>query len=170
MITKNCLKCNKEFKTYPSRLKRKGRGQFCSISCSMIGTTRSKGHKMTKEVKEKVIKNLLVSKGEKHWNWKGGIHKDISHRRKLQMIRAKRHLYLKRGNGGSYTLGEWDLLKLQYGYTCPSCKKQEPVIKLTVDHIIPLSKGGSNNIENIQPLCGLCNSTKNAKLIDKFDY
>jgi len=65
----------------------------------------------------------------------------------------------------SDTFGEWDLLKKQYGYTCPCCNKSEPDIKLTLDHIIPLSKGGTNNIENIQPLCMDCNLRKHTKTI-----
>ena len=44
--------------------------------------------------------------------------------------------------------------------------KQEPFIKLSVDHIVPLSLGGSNDISNIQPLCRACNSIKWAKIID----
>lgn len=66
---------------------------------------------------------------------------------------------------GSHTLGEWETLKAQYNWTCPSCGKKEPEIKLTEDHIIPISRGGSNNIENIQPLCGPCNSKKYTNII-----
>ena len=75
----------------------------------------------------------------------------------------------KRGAEGSHSFGEWELLKKQYGYICPSCRKQEPDIKLTEDHIIPISKGGSDYIENIQPLCMPCNHKKHTKII-KYEW
>ena len=71
-------------------------------------------------------------------------------------------------NNQSHTFGEWETLKKQYNNTCPACKKSEPEIILTQDHIIPVSKGGSDLIENIQPLCGDCNCRKHTKII-KFE-
>ncbi len=66
----------------------------------------------------------------------------------------------RRGADGSHTREEWENLKAKYNWTCPSCKRREPDISLTEDHVIPLSKGGSNNIENLQPLCRSCNTSK----------
>ena len=72
----------------------------------------------------------------------------------------------KSGAGGSYTNEEWLNLKTQYGYVCLCCGRHESERKLSADHVVPVSKGGSSNIDNIQPLCRNCNSAKNAKHID----
>jgi 5-methylcytosine-specific restriction endonuclease McrA len=64
---------------------------------------------------------------------------------------------------GSHTVAEWEALKAHYDYRCLCCGKQEPEIKLTEDHVIPLGPDGSDGIENIQPLCGPCNSSKGAR-------
>ncbi len=71
--------------------------------------------------------------------------------------------------GGFHSINDWEILKAQYNWTCPSCKKQEPIIFLTRDHIIPIVKGGSDNIENIQPLCKSCNSKKYTTEV-KYDF
>jgi 5-methylcytosine-specific restriction endonuclease McrA len=75
--------------------------------------------------------------------------------------RAKR-----KGSGGIITDKEWLALKEKYNNTCLRCKRQEPEIKLTLDHVIPLESEGPNTIDNAQPLCGSCNSWKNARTID----
>ena len=73
---------------------------------------------------------------------------------------------LKRGNGGKITAVEWEALKKKYDYTCLCCKRKEPEIILTLDHVIPLKLGGQNIIDNAQPLCFSCNSSKQARYID----
>jgi 5-methylcytosine-specific restriction endonuclease McrA len=68
-----------------------------------------------------------------------------------------------RGNGGTFTNAEWVALCAQHGHKCLACGESQP---LTVDHVIPLSRGGQNVIGNIQPLCKPCNSRKHLNVID----
>lgn len=70
------------------------------------------------------------------------------------------------GNRGSFTAEEWQALCEMFGSKCLSCGESGEVKTLTVDHVVPLSKGGINSIENIQPLCGSCNSSKGTRIID----
>jgi len=95
---------------------------------------------------------------------KGGISKDKKYVCWLKNKRNRTKRQLNK-NGSFHLWGDWLTLKAQYDFTCPSCHRSEPEIVLTEDHIIPLSKGGSDNIENIQPLCLKCNLIKNAKTI-----
>lgn len=70
----------------------------------------------------------------------------------------------ERNAKGKFTYGEWLQLVEKYGRVCLCCKRSD--VKLTADHVIPLSVGGDNSIGNIQPLCGRCNSKKANKVID----
>ena len=69
-------------------------------------------------------------------------------------------------SGGRFTAGEWAALKQRYDYHCLRCGRREPEIRLSADHVIPLSKGGINTIDNIQPLCMPCNTSKHTAATD----
>lgn len=43
------------------------------------------------------------------------------------------------------------------------CRQCGSTHKLHFDHVIPLSRGGSNSVANIQLLCGVCNRAKGAR-------
>ena len=46
---------------------------------------------------------------------------------------------------------------------CNGCRMDFPYKIFTIDHIVPQSRGGAGNIENLQLLCGHCNSIKGDK-------
>ena len=43
---------------------------------------------------------------------------------------------------------------------CAGCRHHFPFRNFTVDHIVPRLKGGTDHLDNLQLLCGACNSTK----------
>ena len=47
---------------------------------------------------------------------------------------------------------------------CPGCGNELPAQYFEVDHILPLSKGGSDDISNYMLLCGPCNRSKGDSL------
>ena len=72
------------------------------------------------------------------------------HRRRVRKI----------GNG-VFKIIPKDLQRLQRT-PCQECGTMK---KLTIDHVVPISKGGTHSIGNLQSLCLSCNCSKNNKFI-----
>ena len=51
-------------------------------------------------------------------------------------------------------------------YTCRYCSQIGNLLE--VDHIVPLSKGGNNDLENLTTSCRKCNRQKKDKTVDEF--
>ncbi len=51
---------------------------------------------------------------------------------------------------------------------CAGCLIMFPFRNMTIDHIIPQSKGGSDHLDNLQLLCGACNSMKGTRSQEEF--
>jgi 5-methylcytosine-specific restriction endonuclease McrA len=137
------------------------------MSLAQSGNRHRVGKKMSDETKRKLSESKvgrphLNQRGENSGMWKDG---RISDRIYVSWLKNKRNR-LKRAAEGKHSFEEWTALKEKYGWMCLCCKRCEPEIKLTQDHIIPVSKGGRDDIENIQPLCNSCNTRKLNKIID----
>jgi len=62
------------------------------------------------------------------------------------------------GLPGNLSFPQWEAIKTAYGNRCAYCGSKSG--KLTIDHVIPISKGGATVAENIVPACAFCNGSK----------
>lgn len=78
---------------------------------------------------------------------------------------ASRRTYARRFGvySTTYTDEEWIGLRDFYDNRCLRCGSTEALVP---DHVIPPSRGGTNDISNIQPLCLPCNSSKGDNTTD----
>jgi 5-methylcytosine-specific restriction endonuclease McrA len=126
---------------------------------------------ITPVIKPRSLRLIQTTEATKRWRHR---HPEENRRRCAEWRRKnkekvnfanRRREHRIRGATGTLTYEDWVRIKDRFNYTCPSCGKREPEIKLTQDHIIPIMLGGTNNPDNIQPLCTVCNSRKNTEVV-----
>jgi 5-methylcytosine-specific restriction endonuclease McrA len=144
IVTKFCYKCKKEkgLLYFHFRVSTGYYKSPCKYCVSLRGSEYRNKHK------EKIRK----------YNQK----RRKTHKEEIKAQKQRRRA-LKNNCGDKFTGKEWVDVCNKYKNRCLCCNKRKP---LTADHVIPLSRGGTNGIDNIQPLCRSCNSRKGTKTMD----
>jgi len=143
----NCMQCGKVAYDRPSHYNRKKR-HFCSQDC----------YSLFRKTQLPLIEQHAYKGVRKEGQSKQIYHSNYCHRHPKRISHLKSRRYARERNAvGSHSLEDWGNLIIEFDNRCAFCRHKE---KLTKDHIIPLSEGGTDYIDNIQPLCRNCNSKK----------
>lgn len=54
-------------------------------------------------------------------------------------------------------------------YTCQYCGQRPPSEELTIDHVVPRSRGGRTHWENVVLACTRCNARKSNRMLDEIN-
>jgi 5-methylcytosine-specific restriction endonuclease McrA len=128
------------------------------------------------------ITRTLLSQGEKAQNYRR-LYRAVNQEKREQYIRE----WLKTPEGKEYmvrrnfhrrcaiertpakeliTSVQWNEIKQKHNHSCIYCGVSESaIVKLTRDHIVPVTKGGLHTKENMVPACQPCNAKKGNKLL-----
>ncbi len=85
------------------------------------------------------------------------------HGKEIFRIKTQRYRARKASLPATLTLDEWNDILDNQDNVCAICGISFDKVRPTQDHITPVSKGGAYIKENIQALCGSCNSRKSNK-------
>lgn len=55
---------------------------------------------------------------------------------------------------------QWSEILEKHKFQCAVCSRSDSEVRLQQDHKVPRTRGGSNELENWQPLCDECNNFK----------
>jgi hypothetical protein len=84
-------------------------------------------------------------------------------RHQSRIARAKRS-----GISCYLSLKQWKRLLRQYRYRCAYCRTKLTKKNRSLDHRIPLLRGGTNDIANLVPSCLRCNQRKHLQTAEEF--
>ncbi len=73
---------------------------------------------------------------------------------------VQRHIKIERERAKKLRKSPWWKTQIQKGI-CHFCQKAVGVDVLTMDHLVPLARGGKSTRGNVVPACQSCNRDKN---------
>ncbi len=77
----------------------------------------------------------------------------------IDIRKDDRHVAREREKARALRKSAWWRQQIQAG-VCHYCGKQVGADALTLDHVVPVARGGSSTKGNVVPACAACNRTK----------
>lgn len=165
--------CGLPFKTTDARK------TFCTHRCAYLQTCREyywadpEGQKERVAVYRSNNRDLIKVRGrQRYWNSPESYRKesrDYGAVRPIQRAVKNAHRTAKRlGVLSTLTEDEWRLVVYTLNQTCTYCGKKMDILSLTMDHVVPMSKGGTNTVDNVTVACLSCNVIKSDRDLDEF--
>ena len=163
---RECATCGNAF--YPRLAQiNSGRGTFCSQKCNTAGRVAMMSPEAQKKARATWVARHQVTpfvvRGPAHPRWKGGRNARYDRAKaagKLREYWTRRRELIQRG--GVLSAEFVRSLPGMQRWKCAACKAR---IRngYEIDHIVPLSRGGTNANHNLQALCKPCNRRKHAR-------
>lgn len=184
-MKKTCKTCNKTFnynghnQKYCSSECLKKYIKECSKVYRLKYNNSEKGKQIRKDFSEEYRKTSKYKDYQKNYysiyehikkrKEYGKIYRQTEHAKILARFKSsKRRSKLREVIHEDYK--DWLKKILSYKfYICHWCGEKFSIDKLTLDHLIPISKGGPDTKDNLVPCCMECNRKKHAKLPEEFN-
>lgn len=153
-LYKQCVMCGKTFWA------RRQTKKTCSEKCRFKAISeRLKNHPIYR----------IDSFGNKNSNWRGGVSFDPAQKR----LNWKQKKAKRKQLGGVLSIKTvrtvFDENISEFGVlTCYYCRRIMDKKEAELEHIIPLSRGGTNDYFNLIIVCHRCNSSKNNKTVQEW--
>lgn len=165
-IAKAKKKCYENNKEYYSEYKK----QWHQVNKEERSEKHKQYYKQNKKHIFEMVKKYKTENKEYYSEW----HKQYAQTSKGKAVakagRQNRRARVKNATGSHTAKDILNLFDLQSG-KCVYCNKKLHKTKRNsyhVDHIVPLAKGGSNAVDNLQILCARCNMQKHDKMPEEF--
>lgn len=159
---KFCSICQKQFLSHPNN-------KYCSQKCKSQSHRQFRLKRKTQSLCVVCLKpsqgscgyfRKYCSKSCKHIGMFGG-------KPPLEERSRKAQRNFRERNVGGLSMQEIRNLRatwISQGQSCSYCDKACE----TVDHIVPLNRGGDNQLKNLTPACRSCNSSKGDRLLSEW--
>lgn len=153
-----CLNCGAKYSTFRALLK--GKRTFCSKACHYsFGQVICRCERCRRTF---TIPKSHAAKGGRFCGMACKITPEGIKRRQSTAATQRRRA-IKKKAAGTTTEAQLGARIAMWGGRCYMCG----VAATTIDHVIPLSKGGTNWPANLRPACKPCNSAKGTKITHK---
>ncbi len=166
----DCAFCGSKFYVPLCRLHL---ARFCSRKCADLVRRKSIEHKKNQRRRYYLANKEYIHARQNRWNKNNeekrrAIKKKwaVANKEHINFLTKRRQFRLK-GARGNYTKEEVDNLFVKHEGRCYYCKVNKAT---SIDHVIPISRGGSNYIHNLVPACIPCNSRKKDKLLSELNF